>query len=261
MAALAECLPGVVSARRRRRADVFDLDGPLHGQCQRGGHDASRLPDRDGRHQRKDGVQACGGQRVHTRRRSRAAGDGFRGPGKEWTPDRAWREDDRPWHRVARRQLDDVGPWRVYSRRHAAWPIADRLGDRRGTQLCARRGHLPDGQFGTRRARPVTALDSGDNSMTTTTDNALRTLKLQWKPVAVSFAQTPPACLPRIDHRLPAGCAYWKYASEGHAFYTTPEDHFNCPVGAFTHGVTLPEARKTELEDLIGTMIKLEYLQ
>jgi hypothetical protein len=28
----------------------------------------------------------------------------------------------------------------------------------------------------------------------------------------------------------------------------TPEDHFNCPVGAFTHGVTLPEAQKTELE-------------
>lgn len=97
--------------------------------------------------------------------------------------------------------------------------------------------------------------------MTTTTNDALRALKLQWKPVAVSFVQTPPARLPRIDHSLPAGCAYWKYASEGHAFYTTPEDHFNCPVGAFTHGVSLPEAQKTELEGLIGTMIKLEYLQ
>ena len=38
---------------------------------------------------------------------------------------------------------------------------------------------------------------------------------------------------------LPAGCSYWKQASEGHAFYTTPEDHENCAVGAFTHGVTL----------------------
>jgi uncharacterized protein (DUF169 family) len=73
--------------------------------------------------------------------------------------------------------------------------------------------------------------------------------------------QKPPALLPRVDHSLPAGCAYWKYASEGHAFYTTPEDHFNCPVGAFTHGVTLPEDKKTELEGMIGTMIKLEYLR
>jgi uncharacterized protein (DUF169 family) len=95
----------------------------------------------------------------------------------------------------------------------------------------------------------------------TTTSDVLRALKLQWRPVAVSFVQTPPALLPRVDHRLPAGCAYWKYASEGHSFYTTPEDHFNCPVGAFTHGVTLPEAQKNELEGLIGTMIKLEYLQ
>jgi uncharacterized protein (DUF169 family) len=97
--------------------------------------------------------------------------------------------------------------------------------------------------------------------MTTKTNDALRALKLHWKPVAIGFMQTPPPLLPRVDHSLPAGCAYWKHASEGHSFYTTPEDHFNCPVGAFTHGVTLPEAQKTELEGLIGTMIKLEYLQ
>jgi len=97
--------------------------------------------------------------------------------------------------------------------------------------------------------------------MTTTGDGALRSLNLQWKPVAIGFMPAPPALLPRVDHSLPAGCAYWKHASEGHAFYTTPEDHFNCPVGAFTHGVTLPATQKTELEGLIGTMIKLEYLQ
>ena len=97
--------------------------------------------------------------------------------------------------------------------------------------------------------------------MTTTGDGALRSLNLQWKPVAIGFMSVPPAFLPRVDRSLPAGCAYWKYASEGHAFYTTPEDHFNCPVGAFTHGVILPATQQTELEGLIGTMIKLEYLQ
>jgi uncharacterized protein (DUF169 family) len=94
-----------------------------------------------------------------------------------------------------------------------------------------------------------------------TTNAALGALNLQWKPVAIGFMQAPPARLPRVDHSLPAGCAYWKRASEGHSFYTTPEDHYNCPVGAFTHGVTLPETQKSELEGLIGTMIKLEYLQ
>ncbi len=97
--------------------------------------------------------------------------------------------------------------------------------------------------------------------MTPIRSDALRPLNLQWKPVAISFMQSAPPHLPRVDHSLPAGCAYWKYASEGHSFYTTPEDHFHCPVGAFTHGVTLPEPQKIELEGLMSTMIKLEYLQ
>jgi uncharacterized protein (DUF169 family) len=90
---------------------------------------------------------------------------------------------------------------------------------------------------------------------------ALDALQLQWNPVAVGFMATPPAALPRITGALPAGCAYWKHASEGHGFYTTPEDHYNCPIGAFTHGASLPDAQKQELEGLIGTMIKLEYLR
>jgi uncharacterized protein (DUF169 family) len=60
---------------------------------------------------------------------------------------------------------------------------------------------------------------------------------------------------------MPAGCSYWKHASEGNAFYTTPEDHENCAVGAFTHGVTLSPAKATELEGLIGTMVQLQYLR
>ena len=93
------------------------------------------------------------------------------------------------------------------------------------------------------------------------TNSALDGLNLQWKPVAIAFMATAPAGLPRVNGALPAGCAYWKHASEGHRFYTTPEDHYNCPVGAFTHGVSLPDAQKQELEGLIGTMIKLEYLK
>ena len=85
-------------------------------------------------------------------------------------------------------------------------------------------------------------------------------MKLQHAPVSVAFLTTAPAGLPRTDRALPAGCSYWKHASEGHAFYTTPEDHHNCTVGAFTHGVTLPPAKAKELEGLMGTMVQLHYI-
>jgi uncharacterized protein (DUF169 family) len=86
-------------------------------------------------------------------------------------------------------------------------------------------------------------------------------LNLGRPPVAVAFLAAPPANLGRIDRPLPAGCSYWKHASEGNAFYTMPEDHQNCAVGAFTHGVTLSPAKGQELEGLIGTMVELQYLR
>ena len=86
-------------------------------------------------------------------------------------------------------------------------------------------------------------------------------LNLVRPPVAVAFLSSPPADLQRIDRPMPAGCSYWKHASEGHAFYTMPEDHGNCAVGAFTHGVTLAPDKVRELESLVGTMIQLQYLR
>jgi uncharacterized protein (DUF169 family) len=80
-------------------------------------------------------------------------------------------------------------------------------------------------------------------------------------PVAIAFLETPPSGLQRVDRPAPAGCGYWKQASEGRAFYTTPEDHGNCPVGAFTHGVTLTAEKAQELQSLVGTMIELKYLK
>jgi uncharacterized protein (DUF169 family) len=90
---------------------------------------------------------------------------------------------------------------------------------------------------------------------------SLDRLNLNRPPVAVAFLATPPAGLDRIDRAQPAGCGYWKHASDGHAFYTTPEDHENCTVGAFTHGVTLSPEKGKELESLVGTMVQLRYLR
>jgi uncharacterized protein (DUF169 family) len=86
-------------------------------------------------------------------------------------------------------------------------------------------------------------------------------MKLDRAPVAVAFLAAPPAGLPRVDRALPAGCSYWKHASDGHAFYTVAADHENCPIGAFTHGVTLAPAKAQELQGLVGTMIELQYLR
>jgi uncharacterized protein (DUF169 family) len=93
-----------------------------------------------------------------------------------------------------------------------------------------------------------------------TNTQVLDALKLEWRPVAIAFMAAPPPGLPRVDRALPAGCAYWKHASEGRGFYTTAEDHYGCTVGAFTHNVTLPDDKNQELESVVGTMVSLEYL-
>jgi uncharacterized protein (DUF169 family) len=89
----------------------------------------------------------------------------------------------------------------------------------------------------------------------------LSRLNLIHSPVAVSFLAQPPAGFVRVHRSDAASCGYWKMASEGQAFYTTGDDHQNCPVGAFTHGVALSPAKQQELEGLIGTMVQLHYIK
>jgi uncharacterized protein (DUF169 family) len=91
--------------------------------------------------------------------------------------------------------------------------------------------------------------------------DSLERLRLAHPPVAVAFLAAPPEGLAHIDRPLPAGCSYWKEASDGRAFYTTAADHQNCAVGAFTHGVTLSPEKAAELNSLIGTMVELRYIR
>jgi len=86
-------------------------------------------------------------------------------------------------------------------------------------------------------------------------------LALRWPPVAIAFLPEPPAGLPRIATAAPAGCGYWKLAAGGQAFYTEAADHYNCPVGALTHGIELPPGRAGELEQVAGMMVGLEYIR
>ena len=59
----------------------------------------------------------------------------------------------------------------------------------------------------------------------------------------------------------PAGCSFWRLAAEGRSFSTAPSDHYNCPVGSYTHHIALPESRAQELPSILGTMTSLGYLK
>jgi uncharacterized protein (DUF169 family) len=96
----------------------------------------------------------------------------------------------------------------------------------------------------------------------TTQGNRLQQLLgLTVPPIGVTFQPTAPADLPRVSPAGPSGCTYWKLAADGQHFYTEAADHFNCPIGSFTHGIDLPPAQAQELEGLVHTMIGLEYIR
>jgi uncharacterized protein (DUF169 family) len=86
-------------------------------------------------------------------------------------------------------------------------------------------------------------------------------LGLRRPPVAVTFRDTAPAGVPRVDSAGPSSCAYWKLAAESRAFYTEAPDHHNCPIGAYTHGIDPTPEVKKELEGVVSTMVTLGYLR
>ena len=99
------------------------------------------------------------------------------------------------------------------------------------------------------------------------TDNSaleiqLRTdLDLKLSPIAISFRAAPPAGVEKFTGSEPSGCSFWRLAAQGRAFYTVPSDHYNCPVGSYTHKIALPADRSQELTNILGTMTSLGYLK
>jgi len=73
-------------------------------------------------------------------------------------------------------------------------------------------------------------------------------LHLAVPPIAISFEQAAPEAVATFDEpmsqptpdgrsgRVPAGCVFWVKATD-RTFATAPEDHGNCSVGSFTHGL------------------------
>jgi uncharacterized protein (DUF169 family) len=79
-------------------------------------------------------------------------------------------------------------------------------------------------------------------------------LHLNLPPVGITFSATAPDGVEAFDApmaeptpdgrtgRVPAGCAFWVHGAS-RTFTTVPEDHGNCSVGSYTHGmISLDEA-------------------
>ena len=86
-------------------------------------------------------------------------------------------------------------------------------------------------------------------------------LRLERRPVAIAFRDSPPADVAKFSGSQPAGCAFWRLAADGQTFYTVPGDHYNCAIGSYTHNIALPPNRARELEDTLGFMASIGYVR
>jgi uncharacterized protein (DUF169 family) len=85
-------------------------------------------------------------------------------------------------------------------------------------------------------------------------------LRLSRRPVSVTFLDHEPLGMKRFSGTEPSGCAFWRLAAEGRAFYTVPSDHFNCAVGSYTHNIALSPEREKETEQTLAMMFGVGYV-
>jgi uncharacterized protein (DUF169 family) len=86
-------------------------------------------------------------------------------------------------------------------------------------------------------------------------------VKMGRRPVAVAFLEGAPEGVERFEGTEPSGCSYWRLAASGRVFYTVPENHFNCAVGAYTHNIALSPEREKETEQTLQMMFDLGYVK
>ena len=86
-------------------------------------------------------------------------------------------------------------------------------------------------------------------------------VKLARRPVAVAFLDRAPEGVDRFAGTEPSGCSFWRLAAAGRVFYTVPDSHFNCAVGAYTHNIPLSAEREKETEQTLKMMFELGYVK
>jgi uncharacterized protein (DUF169 family) len=88
-----------------------------------------------------------------------------------------------------------------------------------------------------------------------------RTLSLARRPVAIAFRESAPPGIAKLSGTQPSSCSFWRLAAAGQVFYTVPSDHYNCPVGSYTHNIPLPKEREPELMNTLSLMVNVGYLK
>ena len=88
-----------------------------------------------------------------------------------------------------------------------------------------------------------------------------RGLGMARRPVAIAFLDTPPAGVTKFAGSVPSSCTFWKLAAEGRTFYTVPGDHWNCPIGSYTHNAPLPPEREADLGQMLSLLGDLGYVR
>ena len=86
-----------------------------------------------------------------------------------------------------------------------------------------------------------------------------QTLNLTAQPIGVAFTAKPPQGVSRFKGQVPSGCSFWRRAADA-VFYTTPEDHYNCPIGTVTHGFQIPPEKSKEAQKLLNLMVESDYI-
>lgn len=81
------------------------------------------------------------------------------------------------------------------------------------------------------------------------------------RPVAVTFLDAEPVNIAKFEGSEPSSCSFWRLAGAGRTFYTLPQDHFNCALGAYTNNFALSPDREKETEQTLGMMFELGYVR
>ena len=86
-------------------------------------------------------------------------------------------------------------------------------------------------------------------------------LGLSKPPISVIYADSKPDGVAMFEGSVPSGCTFWKLAQQGKVIATEAKDHYNCPIGSYTHNVPLPVAREGELMATLELMSSIGYLK
>jgi uncharacterized protein (DUF169 family) len=92
-------------------------------------------------------------------------------------------------------------------------------------------------------------------------DRIAEALGLEKRAVAVKFLDTAPAAIEEFAGTEPSGCSFWRLAAAGRTFYTVPSDHYNCPIGSYTHNISLPPEREKELTQTLELMAQIGHVK